>query len=180
MCLVVLFFNLQNKAKNLPQGMDVRIRWGLNVMFNKDLLKRSRYWILSCALSPRLSPWTWLTCEWCAGSAGSPGPWPAHRWRASQCLPGNGRSAVGDTVGPRPAGGPPPWTCLPHLGRSTWDRVGKENVSDTVTHKRVPEVKTPYRSEQSVVELRGQALGGDDLSLALWLWAPVSTCIRWE
>lgn len=45
-------------------------------------------------------------------------------------------------------------------------------MSDTVTHEGVPEVKTPYRSEQNVVELRGQALGGGDLSLALWLWAP--------
>lgn len=130
------------------------------------------YWILSCALSPRLPPWTWLTCGWCAGSAGSPGPWPAHRWRASRCLPGNGRSAVGDTVGPHPAGGPPPWTCLPRLGRSTWERVRKKHVCGTATHRGVPEVKTPYRSEQNVVELRGQALGVDDLSFTLWLWTP--------
>lgn len=136
MCSSFFFFFHLTNGDNKPTSTDtVRIKWDQR-SWSPRTCWRPQLMPSFLFMQSRLSPWTWLTCEWCVVSAGSPGPWPAHRWRASRCLPGSGHSAAGDTAGPRPAGGPPPWTYLPHPGRSTWDGIRHASSLDTCMHRR--------------------------------------------
>lgn len=63
-----------------------------------------------------------VTCEWCAGSADSPAPVSSRRGRVWPRPPQTGRSAADGIECHPPTGGPPPWTCPPRPGMSTWDK----------------------------------------------------------
>lgn len=65
------------------------------------------------------------TYGWCVGSAGSRVLESSHRGKVWQRPRWTGRSAAGGSAGLLPAGGPPPWTCPPHPGMSTWEWWGK-------------------------------------------------------
>lgn len=119
--LIKLYMSVTHRGNDQPPRAAAITKWTLNAVINKDLFNSASY------QAHGWSSWTWLTCEWYAGSVGSLGPWPAHRWRASLCLPESGHSAEGDNAGPHQVAGPPPWTCLPHLGRNTWNNI--RNIS---------------------------------------------------
>lgn len=169
-----VFFYLWNKDQNLPQGAVVRIRWGLNVMFNKYLVNS-----LLCT-QPKAVCLLGLD-------------WPVNDALALQVVQGHGQltdeelhSVFLETDVLLQVITQVPTQQEVHYHEHVFlilegvpgiELEMKMYIIQLPTEDSQRQM-TPYRSEQSASELRGQVLGVGRLYSLYYPGPLVSTCVR--